>query len=128
MEDIREKFLKYGIPYDEIDKEMIELIDVFNFHLGMKTKFCCYGHESHIKPYVIFDESVTDEQVYEVASKVCTDWKNWGNSICFEKWVRGGFNKLLMNWKFTIMRRYLDPNNPKKKEHLDKVVELLRKI
>lgn len=43
----REKFIRNGIPYDELDTQMINLINILNFKIGLKTRHCCFGH----KPY-----------------------------------------------------------------------------
>lgn len=32
----REKFIRNGIPYDELDTQMIHLIDILNFKIGLK--------------------------------------------------------------------------------------------
>lgn len=39
----REKFIRNGIPYDELDTQMIHLIDILNFKIGLKTRHCCLG-------------------------------------------------------------------------------------
>jgi hypothetical protein len=120
---VRNKFLEQGIPFDKLDQEMIALIDVFNFHLGMKTKYCCYGHDSITKTHVIFDDETKDSQIYELAQRVCTDWKN---HMHFKKWVRLRGKEIASNWIFEIGLLYKDPNNPEKKIHFDKVVEIFK--
>lgn len=123
MEELREKFLENNIPFDQLDEEMIEMVDVLNFKLGLKTEFCCYGHKERDRFYVIFDESVTDEQMYALAEKVAVDWKN---RIFFYKWVRGVNGRLQSNWKLQSSLGFVDPNNPEKKQHLDEMVEILK--
>lgn len=122
MEELREKFLANNIPYDDLDVEMIEMINVLNFKLGLKTQFCCYGHKERARFYVIFDESVTDEQIYSLAEKVAVDWKS---RIFFYKWVRGVNGRLQSNWKLQSSLGFLDPNSPEKKQHLDEMVKTL---
>ncbi|MGC8362897.1 hypothetical protein ACSHUI_00285 [Bacillus subtilis] len=97
MENVRERFIKRGIPYDDLDKEMIGLIDVLNFDLGLKTQFCCFGHKPHVQPYVIFDESVTDERILALANQTGS---HTYPQIFFYKWVRG--YPVKQNWKMNI--------------------------
>lgn len=125
MNIVRERFLKHNIPYDDLDFEMIEIIDVLNFHLGFTTEFCCYGHDNKTRTYIIFNESVTDEQILSLAELVSLDWKN---HIFFYKWVRGVNGEIKSNWKLEISLLFEDPYNPRKKAHLDKIVELLKSI
>ena len=35
---------KVKLPYDEMDKEMIEIYEFFNTLPGVKTLYCCCGH------------------------------------------------------------------------------------
>ena len=35
---------KVKLPYDEMDKEMIEICEFFNTLPGVETKYCCSGH------------------------------------------------------------------------------------
>lgn len=37
--NIKSKFISNGIPYNDIDPEMVEILDVLNFGLDIKTKF-----------------------------------------------------------------------------------------
>lgn len=126
--NLRDKFLANGIPYDDLDEEMIDIIDVLNFELGLKTAFCCYGHRSMEESYVIFDQEVTDEQIFKLANIVCSDWKS---GFSFYKWVRhyplGDDDwELRQTWKFQCARSWLNPDQPEKKEFLDKMVNILR--
>lgn len=118
--NLREKFLENGIPYDDIDSEMIELIDVLNFHLNLKTKFCCYGHEVHSEIHLIFDESVTDEKILKLAEQT----GEYHLAIFFYKWVRS--SPVKMNWKLNIAKCWADPNSEDKRKHLEKVVDALK--
>lgn len=119
---MRDKFLEHGIPYDNIDPEMRELIDVLNFHLGFTTRFCCYGHDDWTSPYVIFDDSVRDEQIYSLASVVCKDWKDF---IHFNKWVRNRGGEVASSWTMDI-RKLFKNDTPAKLQHLKRVVEVFK--
>ena len=99
---IRERFMDVGIPYDDIDREMVEIIDVLNFELGMKTEFCCYGHSDEENVDIVFDKCVTDDQILGLAeylskSKIETVvggiyiFNDFGE---FNKWVRNGDERL----------------------------------
>ncbi|UAV84464.1 hypothetical protein phi18_194 [Bacillus phage phi18] len=106
MKDIRERFIKQGIPYDNLDKEMIGIIDVLNFDLGLKTQFCCFGHMPYEAPHVIFDESVTDEQILALAELT-------GNytypQIFFYRWVRG--YPIKQNWQMKLCLMFDEPES-----------------
>lgn len=121
MYSLREKFIANGIPYDDIDPEMIELLDVLNFRLGIKTKFCCYGHVPNKQSYIIFDESVTDEAIYELAEQTGRDFL----MISFYKWVR--HYPVKTNWKLEVGYGFVDPNDVRKKQHIDEIVECLKR-
>ncbi|MEM4994826.1 hypothetical protein WKH56_19890 [Priestia sp. SB1] len=124
MLELRDKFIENGIPYDDIDPEMIELLDVFNFHLGLKTQFCCYGH-NHSSPTnrqteIIFDKSVTDEDIYHLAEQTGGAYLH----ITFNKWVR--YYPVMSNWTMNLGVTYEDQDSPEKKKYTDEVVEVLR--
>ena len=120
----RERFLSNGIPYDDLDQEMIDLIDVLNFHLKLKTKFCCYGHDNvfNDRPYVIFDENVKDEEIYHLAEQVGKEWLDY--KISFNKWVR--YYPLFINWRMDL-QRFKNPNSKSKEMFVRKIVQLLEK-
>lgn len=86
---LRDKFIKNNIPYDNIDPEMIEILDVLNFGLGIKTKFCCIGHSPKEPTSIMFGDKVTDEEIFMILSVV--DW-NVGTSgvkgTRLSKWAR----------------------------------------
>lgn len=118
---LRQRFDAHGIPYDEIDPEMVELLDVLNFELGLRTKYCCYGHEERDGAYVIFHESVTDEQIMKLAEQTGQDFASY---IVFDKWVR--WHPVMVNWKMRFGRGFKNPDSESKKLHLDGVVKTLR--
>jgi len=119
---LRHRFNAHGIPYDEIDPEMIEMLDVINFEIGLKTKFCCYGHKDGESFSVMFHESVTDEQIMKLAEHTGLDSEN--TYVTFSKWVR--WHPIDANW---IMESGMawKADSVHKKAHLDKIVKLLRK-
>lgn len=119
---LRHRFNAHGIPYDELDPEMVELLDVLNFELGLRTKFCCYGHEAKKSPYVVFHESVTDEQIMKLAEQTGIDFLSY---IVFKKWVR--WSPVMVNWTMDFGRSFDNPDCEFKKAHLDDAVKTLRK-
>jgi len=127
MNNLRDKFIEKGIPYDDIDVEMIELLDVLNFDLGLKTQFCCYGHtERYSKPYVVFDKSVEDKDIYKLIDQFNDE--NVCFSIVFNKWLRMAHvgESLLENWKLNFSVGFKDPNSKEKSDHLSEVVSFFR--
>ncbi|MBL3637615.1 hypothetical protein [Bacillus subtilis] len=116
----REKFLKNGIPYDELDTQMINLIDILNFKMGLKTRHCCFGH----KPYeiqVMFEEEVNlkEDQILELAELAGREWK--GLQLSFSKWAR--FSPLMFNWSLVLSKRFRDPEDANKYGYLRSVEE-----
>lgn len=120
MKNLRDKFIENGIPYDDIDPEMIDILDVLNFHLGLKTQFCCYGHDDKTRTHVIFDKVVTDEMIYNLAEQSGQSYMQ----INFNKWVR--HYPVMTNWFLELGVSFKDPNDALKRIHLDNVVECLR--
>ena len=146
-EILRQKFYDNNIPYDDIDPEMINIIDVLNFQLGYKTEFCCYGHNENSFTKIIFNSEISDEKIYELI-KYIHEW--YGNPKIqiygrFNKWARIlkyeittynidnsfdiHFNKneeLKTNWVWEgIYSGHKDLIN-KKREYMSKFLECLR--
>jgi hypothetical protein len=96
MNEVKERFLKAGIPYDDIDKELIPIIDLLNFKLNIKTEFCCYGHKTNEQGYIVFDKSVSDEEIQKLFAVLKVD----NNDYCFlfNKWLRRANDIILQNW------------------------------
>lgn len=118
MNSLRDKFISYGIPYDEIDPEMIDVLDIFNFQLGLKTKFCCYGHLPYERSYIVFDEDVTDKQIYQLVEQTSP-------FVNYYKWVR--YSPVMTNWTCEIGAAYKDSDCTLKKDQLDMISSHLRK-
>lgn len=96
--DVRNRFLRNGIPYDDIDPEMITILDNLNFHIGLKTEFCCFGHDEYDETYIVFDSAVTDEEIFGLSEHLMKEIGNFGS---FNKWVRSdGLNAIFVNWTF----------------------------
>lgn len=131
-ESIIKKFEGAGIPYFDIDPEMIEIIHVLNFELGVKTKFCCYGHAEGELTYIMFDESESDENVIRLIKGI---ERKAGSSIVSRtklyKWARTMYqrdsdkpHKIAMNWIFDI--NYV--SEELRQERLDKVTKAFRTL
>ena len=86
-----------NINYNEIDEEMRGLVKALNEN-GYKTKFCCVGfnHDRIPYPYVIFDESLTDDKAMELFCKI-KDTETL-TPIDLNKWVRGT-DEIYVNWR-----------------------------
>lgn len=99
----------------EIDDMCVELVTLLNAH-GYTTQFSCQGHTEHEGFSIIFDRSVTDGMIYELARsyEMTNDYLDEDSypMYPFSKWVR--YNKLIdddgscsgyflmENWKLTI--------------------------
>jgi len=123
-QEMYKRFEEAGIPYFEIDKEMLPLIDVLNFDLGLKTKYCCYGHKDSDQIYVIFDESVSEQKILDLIYKR----NSWTlPSLWFYKWYRPAKNKILVNWKAEVPHQFHLPKRGKQ-EFMNKLVESLKSL
>lgn len=128
--DIRKKFLEEGIPFDELDPEMIQIIEILNFDFKLKTKFCCYGHKVGESTTIMFDDEVKDEQIVKLLPVVDS---NVGTSeirkVKLYKWARTMYQINYgkpwypkMNWILEI--EYIEENL--KLKRLDKISRELK--
>jgi hypothetical protein len=90
----KQRFLENGIPYDEIDPEMIDIVDILNFKLGYKTRFCCYGHRKYDNFYIMFDTNVSDEMIYKMMKHLNDKKFQYGT---FNKWARYVNTSIFLN-------------------------------
>ncbi|WP_333980488.1 hypothetical protein [Bacillus pumilus] len=123
--NIREKFLENNIPYDRIDKQLINLIDILNFKLGLKTRHCCFGHERMDEIYVIFEDDVNqkEDMILELAELAGREWMKL--HLSFKKWAR--FSPLMFNWQLVLTKRYEDPEDASKYKYLRTIEEFFEK-
>lgn len=47
---------------EDLDVELIPLLYVLNFEIGMKTKYSCFGHEYQHRTYIMFADEVSFEE------------------------------------------------------------------
>lgn len=90
--DTRELFLKDNIPYDDIDKELTELIYVLNYQLEFKTYTCCFGHDLNTGLSIGFEPSVDDLDMEDLAHFLLDKI-----NVDFNKWLRSG-DEIWINW------------------------------
>ena len=111
--NIEERIEQELIPIGEIDRELEDLIDVFNLRLGLQTSYSCYGHENGEGTFIVFDISVTDERILHLAEylskqKFSLEWSMMNvltDFGTFNKWVRDT-NGLLINWVYKYPMTY----------------------
>ncbi len=86
-----------GIDYTIIDEKCIPSVKLFN-SVGLKTLFSCQGHKPSDDFCIIFDDSVTDEDVREFLIKV----DNVTGHIMggFYRWERCHEGVILSNWQY----------------------------
>lgn len=99
----------------EIDDICVDIIESLNRY-GFTTQFCCQGHSPYEDFSIIFDRSVTDGMIYELAKayESTNDYMDPNNypMYPFNKWVRyqrilkddgtyDGF-VLMENWQIII--------------------------
>lgn len=87
-------------PYDKIDPLCIPIVKFFN-SIGLTTKFCCQGHEIGETFYIMFDESITDEQIYDFIMKISPGPTTHIHGI-ISKWTRKVFGVMTSNWEYRI--------------------------
>lgn len=84
VDNMREVFRTLKIPYSiiaEKDREMIELLFIFNALLDMKTKYCCFGHKGGIiDSYIMFSDDTEDSKIIDLAKFLSQKEKLWNSS------------------------------------------------
>lgn len=96
-----------SIPYDEIDPEMRELIFLLNFHVGIKTEYCCIGEKDWSPTYIAFCDSVTDDQIIQLHNDIKllnVKGNNPNSNFKFYKWLRVSKSKDKMCWIFETLK------------------------
>lgn len=84
----------------EIDDDCVDLVLFFN-EVGLKTKYSCQGHRENESFQIVFDESVTDDQIKDFL-KVNLNKFGHSNAVGkFSKWYRYMSGELVSNWLFT---------------------------
>ena len=108
MNNINKAFDERNIPYNDIDPEMRELIYVLNFQLNLKTDYCCYGHDEYQETIVVFNSSVKDSDILNLAERLASE-KIVTEINGFRFYGFGEFNKcviededhnLVTNWNY----------------------------
>lgn len=124
--NVRERFLENNIPYDRIDTQLINLIDILNFKLGLKTRHCCFGHEPMDEIYVIFEDDVNlkEDMILELAELAGREWMKL--HLSFKKWAR--FSPLMFNWQLVLSKGFEDPEDDEKYKYLKTIEEFFEKF
>ncbi|WP_091017657.1 hypothetical protein [Paenibacillus amylolyticus] len=124
MKILEEKFTKHNIPYNDIDKEMVEIIDLLNFKANLKTKYCCIGHREIDRLYVMFDDDVNSDSIKQFADNILSEIPN-SHHLVFNYWIRvvGRYHnsKVKRNWMMESKR----VNQNKRKELVKEINEVL---
>lgn len=107
---------RYNIPYDDLDPQMINLIYILNFKIGLKTKFCCYGHRPFERINLMFHEDVNDKEdlLMELTDLEGRDFMKL--RISFQKWIR--CSPVMVNWSLDLDKGFRDPNSKEKFNYL----------
>jgi len=141
----RQRFYDNNIPFDDIDPEMIDIIDVLNFKCDYKTQYCCYGHREdlHQRFYIMFDNCVSDskilklinylheefdrEDTYNITGFFTKEARYVDHNSTVETWGKGFPRdiKLEINW---IWEKdfYNDITVAKKKDFVNKILKCLQ--
>jgi len=116
---LEEKFAKHNIPYNDIDPEMLEIVNLLNFRANLKTKYCCIGHKEVDRLYVMFDEDVDSDSINQFADTVLTEIPNYQH-LTFNYWIRvvGRYHnpQIKRNWMMESKRVSQNKRNELVKE------------
>ncbi|WP_411735067.1 hypothetical protein [Paenibacillus sp. M2] len=122
MKTLEEKFTEHSIPYNDIDKEMLEIIDLLNFRANLKTKYCCIGHKEIDRLYVMFDEDVDSNFINQFANNVLSEIPN-SHHLVFNYWIRvvGRYHssQVKRNWMMESKKVSQNKRNELVKEIID---------
>lgn len=130
---LRDKFIGAGIPYDSIDKEMIEILDVLNFGLGIRTRHCCIGHSHMEKTTIMFEKDVSDEDMYMLISVVDSNVGSAGvKGVRLSKWLRMIYGLYYKKPHYPVQNWVLEIRGVEDEElrvqRLNKITEELKKL
>ena len=91
------------IDYSQIEEKCIPLVKFFN-SIGLKTKYCCEGHEHspNSKFFIIFDKSISDEKFINFIEKFSNKYNHSPFRGSFSKWYRKTSGKIVYNWQYTV--------------------------
>lgn len=83
------------IPFEDLDKEMVDIIKLLNCEYGYKTKYCCFGHGKKANLYIMFHEDMNN-QIEDLAIRIAEHIK--GTDFSFKFWIRDVRGKVEKNW------------------------------
>lgn len=113
------------INYDEIDELMRPIIKILNDNNKI-TKFCCQGHFDKEDVYIMFDESVQEEDLLFLLELFDKHYLKSVNKpyigenkhqFILRKWTRFVRTKFQSNWSMHIV----NIKNNERKEYLNKM-------
>lgn len=92
-----------GVNEWEIDPQIRELVFLFN-KCGFKTDSSCQGHREYEGVRIIFDESVSDTGIFELAESLFAHSSYFGE---FSLWVRKSWDSvgiayIAKSWQYTL--------------------------
>ncbi|MCO0597436.1 hypothetical protein NGI46_08135 [Peribacillus butanolivorans] len=128
MKSVETKFLEAGIPYSELDRQIIPLVDVLTFDIGLTTEFSCYGHgdDRGDKISIVFADGVRDEDVLRFAEFLGSEK---GYFVSFDKWHRA-FDKdsgLRANWIMKSTGGWGSEDCPSKTHYFNELISVCKK-
>lgn len=135
--NMKEIYNTLNIPYSYIDREMIELLYIFNILLNIETKFCCFGHYIYSggkneRTYIMFSDNVEEKKIIQLVNFLANNTKLTKlfklNHISINREIRLSYyyNKVipLDNWILNI--DYLQRNMSK--NHKKKIIKNFKRI
>ena len=81
----------------EVDRGCFKMVLFFN-ELGLKTKYCCEGHNSSENYYIMLDETVKDSEIENFIARVSEGYVNTPLGLGFKKWIRKVHGETRSNW------------------------------
>lgn len=88
----------------KIDEEIINIIYLLNFKIGLKTRNSCSGHKKY-SMYIQFREDINEDKVYDLINYLSDNFyfddnKKGNCDFWMEKSCRRYDNELHINWTF----------------------------
>lgn len=85
----------------EIDDSCVPLVKHFN-KIGLDTKYCCEGHNKYENFEIMFEDYVTDEQMFNFLNQYANKYNHTPFLGKFVKWARRMSGKIISNWIYAV--------------------------
>ena len=84
-----------------IDKCCVPLVKFFNEN-GLDTKFCCEGHHKYENFEIMFEDYITDEQIFDFLNEYANKYDHSPFIGKFVKWSRRMSGCIASSWLYAV--------------------------